>query len=697
MKVWRITTKPTWDTGFTRLLHKAQGKSPEYLAWKVMDKFRKYIHKYTRQMDAKRFSEEKIQVHLKPIIGKGQHNLQNYLLSRPNFRFFVSQEEIPTVLAHLNEFIPAYRQTKIKIATQICQNKLPVLSVGVMDLGKKIDWHRDYRSGLRWENKYAFEYDVMDLARPSDVRTVWELNRLHFLVELGIAYRLTKNEQYTKHYIDIVTNWDEENPYAYSINWGCAMEPAIRVVNLIWALELFLTSPNLNDDFLLKVLRILLQHGQFIRQNLEYADVRGNHYIADMVGLVFLGVYLPEFPTAKKWLKFGIEKLEEEIVSQGYEDGSWHEGAIPYHRLVTEFFLYSAILLERNQIRFSNGYYERLERMLEFIQSYLQPDGTVPLFGDTDDGKLLKFNRHSINDHRYLLLIGATVFDRVDFKHTAGKGHWEESTWILGLAEERNSERGPQPISRKAVQSFWGAGYHFLRANDCYIAVDCGDVGGRGRGGHGHNDGLSFVMSLGQEQIIVDYGCPRYTDTQSGRLQAISITNHNLTTVDDAELAELQRFDIAVPGPFYCEVIALDDNEEAVRFLGERRGEVNVDKMISIQREISLYKKQNKLSIKDTISGRGVHTLRSRILLASGVRVQIKDGGDSVIAQTIKGKQLKISTEGHGEWLIEKTIYYPSYGKAVPTQRVTLESNVKLPNQVAILIEWQPSNDKGKD
>jgi len=42
-----------------------------------------------------------------------------------------------------------------------------------------------------------------------------------------------------------------------------------------------------------------------------------------------------------------------------------------------------------------------------------------------------------------------------------------------------------------------------------------------------------------------------------------------------------------------------------------------------------------------------------------------------------------------GQWQIEKTRYYPSYGKAVATHRVIWQSTIDIPTQVSIFMDWQ--------
>ena len=63
-----------------------------------------------------------------------------------------------------------------------------------------------------------------------------------------------------------------------------------------------------------------------------------------------------------------------------------------------------------------------------------KPDGTAPQIGDNDDGGLHilgGYGNWSRLDHRYLISVGAVLFERRDFKAAAGE-LLEEAFWLVG-------------------------------------------------------------------------------------------------------------------------------------------------------------------------------------------------------------------------------------------------------------------------
>ena len=75
-----------------------------------------------------------------------------------------------------------------------------------------------------------------------------------------------------------------------------------------------------------------------------------------------------------------------------------------------------------------------------------------------------------------------------------------------------------------------------LRSAERHVIVDCGEVGMRGRGGHGHNDILSFELFLNGINVVTDCGAYLYTASREWRNPFRSTAFHNTVQVDDEEL-----------------------------------------------------------------------------------------------------------------------------------------------------------------
>jgi hypothetical protein len=268
-----------------------------------------------------------------------------------------------------------------------------------------VNWCRDPLSGFDWP--LDFHADINLIRNDgSDARVVWELNRLSHFVTLGRAYSITDNEKFSAEFFRQVATWREQNPIGRGINWNCAMEVALRAMNLLAAFELFLGAPQMDEAALLQLLNMFAQHGAHIRGNLEFSHIAtSNHYLADVTGLLWLGVMLPELEDATEWREFGLRELLQELDKQTLPDGADYEASTGYHRLKLELFLYSFVLCHLNGIQIDEAHWSKLRAMIDYLHAYLRPDGRAPLIGDTDSGQLLPIRRRTGDDHAYLLAL----------------------------------------------------------------------------------------------------------------------------------------------------------------------------------------------------------------------------------------------------------------------------------------------------
>jgi hypothetical protein len=456
--------------------------------------------------------------------------------------------------------------------------------------GKDIQWRRDPLSNYVWPLDYHRDMKLMR-ADGSDVRVLWELNRLGHFLMLARAYSLTKNERYAAEFLAQLRSWSAQNPYGRGPNWSCAMEVALRAMNLLAAFETFRHSPQLNSDFLSFFLQLLQQHGHYIRNNLEFSYIAtSNHYLSDVVGLLWLGLLLPELRDAQEWRDFGLVQTLREMDKQVLADGADFEASTGYHRFVTELFLYSFMLCRANNVEIDRKYWTRLHRMLVYIRAYLRPDGFAPLIGDTDSGQVLPFVSRRADDHAYLLEIGAQFFDDPELKTPCANS-----------------------------QAFPDAGTYFMRDGDLYLCFNASRPGLNGRGSHGHNDALSIEVSAGGRAFIVDPGTYVYSADLEKRHQFRSTAYHSTVQIDG-----LEQNTIDMHTPFVI------GNEAKPRVLEWKTG-ADFDKVVGEhygypvvhRRTVVFNKRERAWVIDDEFFGDGEHLYEVRFHFAPGLAIQV--------------------------------------------------------------------------
>jgi hypothetical protein len=354
---------------------------------------------------------------------------------------------------------------------------------------------------------------------------------------------------------------------------------------------------------------------------------------------------------------------------------------------VLEAFLTSHLLLDGHGDRLSPAWIARLERMVEFVEAYTKPDGTVPLIGDADDGRIQKLGVQGINDHRYLLAAGAVLFKRGDFKR-ASADFSDEAFWLLG-AEAAGAfdalEVERAPIGSKA---FHGGGFYVLRTDRAHVIVDCGEVGMHGRGGHGHSDITSLEVWLDGMNLVTDCGAYLYTSSREWRNRFRSTAFHNVLQVDGEELNRLispdhlwQLRDDARPLD-----VAWHWGDRADYLRGIHDGYARLDPPVLVTREVLLVKDGPDILVRDAVDGLGFRELVWRFHLDPSVVADI-DRHDIRLVAGEREAWLQLVDPAAGVIVaIEDGWISPSYGVRVKTRVVVITWRSGLPVQATYRI-----------
>jgi hypothetical protein len=498
----------------------------------------------------------------------------------------------------------------------------------VFDLGPQIDWHRDPSAGGNWPLKH-FTNVPLRIGGGSDVRVVWELNRLHHLVTLGRAYALTRNERYTEEFLLQLASWYEANPVRYGVNWMVAMEAGIRAANLIATLQLFRNSPLLDESVARLMIKMLISHGRFIRSNLELsATGASNHYLSDLIGLYVIGLMLPHIQESSSWVNFSAGRILEEMDRQVLPDGVDYEGSTAYHRFVLEIFIAFFALSKTAGLELPRRHWERLRAMFDFVRHYLKPDGTAPLLGDSDDGRFIRFKSRPAIDHSYLMSHAAVLLEDHTFKHTDLID--EETIWWFGNNGRRIFEgldRNDTPVESKGFEN---AQIYVQRLGPLYAIVDCGDSGIKGRGSHAHCDAMSVELFAFGRTLLRDPGAFLYTASDAWRNKFRSTAYHNTVRVDGKEICEIIRGLPFALGNVRPMVNRWDSTPDRDRLDAEHTGYARLPRPVAHRRTITFEKTRGYWLLEDHFTGddsdtQSVHWFEFFFNFDSGISVELGD------------------------------------------------------------------------
>jgi heparinase II/III-like protein len=598
----------------------------------------------------------------------------------------------------VREFTSRYPDTvasRIAAAEAVLRHEFDLLGSGPTVLGSPLPWHDDFKQHRRWPLSYSPDIEYLELDQPTDVKVPWELSRCQHFTALGQAYWLTGDERFADEFVAEVTNWVATNPWGFGVNWACAMDVALRACSWIWGFHFMGASRACaQPKFRRLFLKSLYLHGEHVATHLERGDVNGNHFLSDGVGLVFLGVFFRATPKGKQWLELGRSIVVDEIFAQTTDDGVDFEQSTSYHRLVLELFLTAYVLLDRAGASPPAEAWTRLERMLEFVAAYSKPDGLAPLIGDADDGRVQKLGSQRRNDHRYLMAAGAALFRRGEFKRGAGC-FWDEAFWLLGPDGASRYDRVAEPSSAPSSSAFPHGGFYVLRSPHAHLIVDCGEVGMRGRGGHGHNDILSFELWMNGANLITDCGAYTYTASRDWRNQFRSTAFHNTIQVEGEELnrfvspdALWQLHDDARPVDVAWRTGDRDTNGDEVDvFRGGHTGYLRLRPPVRVIREIQMSRCHASVTIRDAVEGYGRRRVTWRFHLDPDVRATVEDDATVALSHPMAEASIRPSIGRHALSIrLRDGWVSPSYGVKVPTKVVEIDGEVELPMSVEFMI-----------
>lgn len=352
---------------------------------------------------------------------------------------------------------------------------------------RRIDWHLDFRSGYRWSSNQRSESVLYGHEPGVDIKVPWELTRLQHLPQLALAHlpgllqqsNPSEPNQYSAEFRNQVLDFMSANPPGYGVNWVCTMDVAIRAANMIVTFDLFRAQKiDFDAAFIIEFIAAMRAHGTHITQNLEWQDsFTGNHYLADITGLLFVASFLPRSSETDCWMAFAVQQFINETKTQFFADGSNVEASTNYHRLSAEMALYGTALImglsddkqaalrefnpgnwkgvqplqpgpiswQENIGPFTKAHFESLKRMAQFTCDVTKPNRHVVQIGDNDNGRMFKLSpamrSESLDedylDHSHLMASIGSLLDDQTLVDQAGSRHKIESEFVRCLSGQK--------------------------------------------------------------------------------------------------------------------------------------------------------------------------------------------------------------------------------------------------------------------
>lgn len=635
--------------------------------------------------------------------------LLKYFRGRKKPVFFFSPDDKDFIINSIRNF-PELVEKIIQKAELSSRHIFDILG-SRFNLGNPVNWFSDFK-GNTWAygyfdelNNKLYDNDFSNQFYIGDIKLPWELNKhLHF-IDLAAAYYLTGEEKYASELIAQIKHWIQANPVNMGINWTQNLIVSQRLISWTLTLFLILDSSVLDPHLFRLILKEMLLHAAYIPPHFETAEKGSNHLIGNLSALLTFSLAFPEFKESAQWKKISLGMLTDELSKQVYDDGVQYEQSAGYHRYVLEFCLLPLMIMQLNNEEAPPVYRQKVEKMAEFTLYMQQPNGFVQPASDADGARVWNLNNADFNDHRSCLAIASVLFNRGDFRFSAGK-KVEELLWFFGRKgfEKFISIKDKTPELAKA---FPQGGYFISRdgwkEDSSWLFFDCGPVGmgdwndEDDVGTHGHSDILNFDLVIEGETFFTDLGSFTYTGSKEWHDYFRSSKAHNLALVDGEDQSVLTRT-WSMKMRAKPQDAKWNFTENFDYFSGAHNGYRRLEDPVIVRREILFPREKKLMLIKDSLEGRATHLVEIFFHLYPGIEA-IKHGDGSILLRAkTRQAQMKVYTpkelylntcEGSKNPI--SGWYSPDYGQKVPSVSIEFKTKLEFPAVIYTWIGWEGS------
>lgn len=407
--------------------------------------------------------------------------------------------------------------------------------------GRPTDWHLDPVLGVRSPRAHWSRIAYLDPAVSGDHKVVWELNRHQWMVSLAQAWRLTGDDRYATGCAQALDSWMDENPPKVGVNWASSLEIAFRAISWLWVLRLLGESTALGNRTLVRAAGHLRLAARHLERNLSTYFSPNTHLTGEALALYYLGSELHDLDESERWRSIGRRVLLEQLPIHVRPDGTYFEQSTWYHRYTLDFYLHFWLLAQSAGDALPSDVGDAIGRLGVVVAYVSRPDGSMPLIGDDDGGRLLSLDGRTSGDPRPALANAGLVASQTALgalgQVTA------ETVWLLGPGAASGgavatAAAPPLPTSRYfadggliVMRDGWGQ-------RSSVLVLDAGPHGAHNCG-HAHADALSFDLTVNGIPLLSDPGTMAYTTAPTTRDRFRATASHNAATIDGANSSEM--------------------------------------------------------------------------------------------------------------------------------------------------------------
>lgn len=529
-------------------------------------------------------------------------------LINPQFKNFISLENwrkasIPFVIKEkeLLQFEKHSSNSLKEKATKILNGEICFFSSDWKKLGTSYDWITNPETGFQYDIlKHWSEINDFNPAN-GDIKYVWEKSRFTYLLTI-IRNDYHFNEDHSQFVFSEIESWIDANPINQGPNWKCSQEISLRLFNWLYALYFYKNSESLTEALWTKIQNVMYWSLHHVYHHIDFSRiaVRNNHAITETLALTVSELLFPFIPETKKWSADGRKWLEQEVAYQVYEDGTFLQFSMNYHRVLVQLLSLGIALTEKHNKPFSKLFYTRAYKSVNFLYQCLQQEnGYLPNYGANDGALFFPLTECEYRDYRpqlntlHQILTNQKLFDDGTIN--------EDYQWLQTQAKPTfDFEKIEQ---NKGITSFENGGYYICKTDTSFTFIRCGNHKDR----PSHADNLHMDVWVEGKNVLRDSGTYKYNTSKELSNYFTGTKAHNTVVVnDESQMLKGSRFIW-----YYwtqCIKAYWEDTSEYYVFKGKISAFKQLNNKGFHEREIMIAKSTNNWIVNDKVLNLDAYT-----------------------------------------------------------------------------------------
>ncbi|MES2239782.1 MAG: heparinase II/III-family protein [Bacteroidota bacterium] len=465
-------------------------------------------------------------------------------------------------------------------------------------LGQNYDWITNPITSYQYDITKHWSR-ISDFNRENgDIKYVWEKSRFAYILTL-IRSDYNFNEDHSEFVFSEIENWIDVNQINQGPNWKCSQEISLRTLNWIYALNFYKNSASLTETRWGKIQNAIYWSLHHVYTNINFSRiaVRNNHAITETLMLTLSEFIFPFIPETKEWAKRGRKWFEQEIAYQIYEDGTFLQFSMNYHRVVIQLLSLGISLTEKHNKKFSAVVYSRAAKSLDFLYQCLQEEnGHLPNYGSNDGALFFPLSNSNYSDYRpqlntlHFVLYNQYLYDEESIK--------QDSYWVKERRASSNTTSSDVLKKKLGIISYTIGGYYLIREKATFTFIRCGNHKDR----PAHADNLHMDVWYKGHNILRDSGTYKYNTEAEFQNYFTGSASHNTVMVGNhSQMLKGSRF----IWYFWSQalVASLLETEEQYIFKGKISAFRFLNPKARHERTIIKNKEENKWRIIDCLEG----------------------------------------------------------------------------------------------